>query len=73
MVTVKDTDNKVANVTLIRNPGESIQVISVDSAELKKTVNKTESFTQTVTSSVTGEVRVITTDQASIQKDKTTR
>ena len=73
MVTVKDTDNKVANVTLIRNPGESIQVISVDSAEFKKTVNQTESFTQTVTSSVTGEVRVITTDQASIQKDKTTQ
>jgi hypothetical protein len=73
VVTVKDTDNKVANVTLIRNPGESIQVISVDSAEFKKTVNQTESFTQTVTSSVTGEVRVITTDQASIQKDKTTQ
>ncbi len=73
MVTVKDTDNKVANVTLIRNPGESIQVVSVDSAEFKKTVNQTESFTQTVTSSVTGEVRVITTDQASIQKDKTTQ
>ena len=73
MVTVKDTDNKDANVTLIRNPGESIQVISVDSAEFKKTVNQTESFTQTVTSSVTGEVRVITTDQASIQKDKTTQ
>lgn len=33
-------------------------------------MNQTESLTQTVTSSVTGEVRVITTDQTSIQKDK---
>ena len=41
VVTVKDTDNKVANVTLIKNPGESIQVISVDSTEFKKTVNQT--------------------------------
>lgn len=32
IVTVKDTANKEANVTLIKNPGESIQIVSVDSS-----------------------------------------
>lgn len=65
------TSGVSANVTLVQRPGEQVQVVTVHS-NISETVTKQEkTTTQTTTSSVTGEVRVVTNDRKIIEKDRT--
>ena len=58
-------------MTLVQRPGEQIQVVNVHSNITKTAINQVEATTQTTTSSVTGEVRVVTNDKKTIEKDHT--
>jgi hypothetical protein len=71
IVTIKDTNNVKANVTLIQNPAEPIQVINIQPQTSETTVTHSDIVTQTTTSTVTGEVKVITNDKQTIQSDST--
>jgi hypothetical protein len=69
---IEDAKSGVSgNVTLVQRAGEQVQVVSVHSNISEVVAQQKETVTQTITSTVTGEVRVVTNDRKLIEKDHT--